>query len=460
MASPPSFMETPPSSVPSEQGPKVQTHKIRKWSQFELETVCALICKHEHLRITSKGRSRRASMGSNNSDEDRVTRFASKLNRALRDGKGHRSDIPLIDVCELMDFIETKHRGFVGYISRQPPPFIITRSKKFAFQRILCSNVNMAFRKWTIMRRHRRQTRTIVTDEEITHIFDRYLARTTRECHLPSAAHVQEAPDVDQFESAPQSGWTSNPVYPQGNPDGQTLNTANDNTIANSNTLASSGSYLMPSAVLNQQIYRYQNRAFIPPPPPPPPAVCPPRYEQAYIQQPEIYNIVASNNEVSTGIHSHPKSPVYYGYDDFDPAVSASPFPDYAPTSPAYVDKDELRQSIHPTGPRPETPAYQGLSDLPQSHFPLEPIPGSLSAPAEDLAMLSHPTFMDNQYPGATYDGSSCGYSDLLQASTPAEAVAEPVEMGQDLSSHFGGFSEQLSFNLDPFEYDEYSLSY
>lgn len=167
----PSWEESPPSALSADRGPK-----IREWSQFELDTVCALICKHEHRQIPKK-RSCRGGTDGKNSNEDWALLFATKLNEALHGPGEYQHDIPVADVCELMDFIETKHQLFMAYISRQSTPFRITRSKKYAFQR-LCNDFNNALYKWAIKRQERHQNTSIGTDKEMSRVdwLDCYLS--------------------------------------------------------------------------------------------------------------------------------------------------------------------------------------------------------------------------------------------------------------------------------------------
>ncbi|KAJ8126054.1 hypothetical protein O1611_g7585 [Lasiodiplodia mahajangana] len=164
VGSSPSSGDSPPTSLDSEQRPPAP---IREWTQFELDTVCALICKHEELTFKAdlKTRSRRGKKGGGGSD-DWALQFATNLNEALHGIHGYKYDIPVDDVRELMDFIETKNASVMAYIKRQMAPFRITRSTKYAFQR-LCYDFNFAFYDWTVIRRERRQNPNM-SDAEIS----------------------------------------------------------------------------------------------------------------------------------------------------------------------------------------------------------------------------------------------------------------------------------------------------
>ncbi|KAI0453274.1 hypothetical protein F5B21DRAFT_525975 [Xylaria acuta] len=449
MGSSPSFEESPP-SLSSERGPKA-----REWSQFELDTVCALICKHEHRR-TSKGRSRGCgAMGIKDSDEeDWALQFATKLNEALHGVNNYRYDIPVADVCELMGFIETKNQLFMAYISRQSTPFRITRSKKYAFQR-LCSDFNNAFYKWAVKHRERRQNTNIGTDQEISRLnsFDRDLSSPNEESHLLGAAHIRNI--LDAGLSAPtERGWISNSIYAERNREGPNSSTSGSNPKTYSPRRP-----ILPAKPTHRG-HRNQ-RGIIPPPPPPPSLPQPTQYEQINVQQSDLYNITSYEGT----------SPAYYG--PFDPTLSASPYP---PTSPAYFGRAELRQSIHPMGPRPETPivmaspAYQYYSELQQNIYPMNhqlDAPGSLTSPVHDS--VSNPTFMGYQYPDLAQENGNFDYGSVLETpASPSSPMhipdAVPAEMigtqtMEEPTPYSGELLEQPNFNLNSFNCGEYSLN-
>ncbi|KAI8949945.1 hypothetical protein F4801DRAFT_602691 [Xylaria longipes] len=468
MVSSPSFEESPPSSLSSERVPEVRSSRVREWSQFELDTACALICKHEH-RQTSKRRFRRGDTEGKDSDEDWALQFATKLNEALHGVDEYRYDIPVADVCELMDFIETKNQIFMAYISRQPTPFRITRSKKYAFQR-LCNDFNNALYKWTVMRRERRQNTKLRTDEEIYRFdsFDRYLSNPIQaDAYLLGASRIQKIPDAGSSAPA-ERGWISNSVYAQRNREGP-----NTNSTSGSSPEAHSSQCPILPAQPSRRVYRRLNqRGVIPPPPPAPSLPQPTQYEQMNIQQPKSCDITSSEG-IGADVNNHPTRPAYYSH--LDPAFLATSYP---PSSPTCFGHPELRQSIHPTGPRPETPivmaspAYQYHSELQQNIYPMDQqldAPGSLTSPVH--SSLSNPTFMGCQYPDAVQENGNFDYSSFLETpASPSSPMyipdAAPAEImgtqtgGEKPSSYLSELFEQPNFNLASFDYGEYSLNY
>ncbi|KAI1752301.1 hypothetical protein F4782DRAFT_546965 [Xylaria castorea] len=464
MESSPSFEETPPSSLGSEPGPNVPSPKVREWSQFELDTVCALICQHEHRQIF-KRRYRRGDMNGEHSDEDWALGFATRLNEALHGADEYQHDIPVADVCELMDFIETKNQNFMAYISRQSTPFRITRSKRYAFQR-LCSHFNDAFYNWTITRRERRRNTNIGTDEEISRLdsFGRHLSSPNQDPYLLGAARIQKILDVG-LDPNIERGWISKSVYAQRNREGPNINSS----------LGSAPKINLPQRSIlppkyTRRVYRHSNQpGVIPLPPPPPPLPQPTQYEQMNVHQSNSYDI-PSYEGIEVDMHNHLTSPTYYGHPN--PTFSASPYP---PTSPAYFGHAELRQSIHPTGPRPETPmvmaspAYQYHFEVQQDIYPMNQqtgAPGSLTSPVQDS--LSHPTFMGYQYPEPAQENGSFDYGRVLETpASPSSPMyipdAAPAEMmgtqteEKEPTPYLSELLEQPNFNFDRFNYGEYS---
>ncbi|KAI1744012.1 hypothetical protein F4680DRAFT_444704 [Xylaria scruposa] len=460
VGSSPSFEESPPSSV--EPSPKV-----REWSQFELYTVCALICKHEHRQIF-KRRYRYGNMNGERSDEDWALGFATRLNEAIHGADEYQRDIPVTDVRELMDFIETKNQKFMAYISRQSAPFRITRLKKYAFQR-LCIDFNDTFYKWTIRRRERRRNAKTDADEEISRLdsFDRHLSSPNRD-YLPSATRIQKTLDA-KLNPDTERGWISNSVYAQRNREGPNINSASRFTQN-----FGVPQHHIPPAEPTRRVHRPLNqRGVIALPPPPPPVPQSIRYEQMNVQQSNPYKIP---NYQSTGadIHSHPTSPVYYGH--LGPTFSALPYP---PTSPTYNGHPELRQSIHPTGPRPETPmvmasspAYQHHSELQQDVYPMEQRVdafGSLTSPVYDNPL--HPTFMGYQHPESAQDNGDFDDSRVLETpASPSSPVcirdAAPAEMmgaqteEKDPAPIFSELLEQPDFDFTHLDYGQYPSNY
>ncbi|KAI0195351.1 hypothetical protein EV127DRAFT_404891 [Xylaria flabelliformis] len=459
MGSSPSFEESPPPSVSSEPGPK-----IREWSQFELDTVCALICKHEHRQI-SKRRHRCGNMNGERSDQDWALGFATELNEAIHGADQYQRDIPVTDVRELMDFIETKNQKFMAYISRQSTPFRITRSKKYAFQR-LCTDFNNAFYKWTIKRRERRRNANIDTEISQLNSLDRRLSSPDRDSYILGTTRIQKILNAE-LDPNTERGWISNSVYAQRNREGPNI----DSTARFARNVDVSQRYILPAKSTHRVRHPLNQRGVIPLPPPPPPSPHPIRHEQVDVQQSNSYDIPRYEGR-GADTHSHPTSPVYYGHPN--PTFPASPYP---PTSPAYFAHTELRQSIHPTGPRPQTPmvmvspAYQHHSDLRQDVYPMEQqvdASGSLTSPVYDN--LS-PAFMGYQYPNSAQDNGDFDYSRVLETpaspsspvyipnATPAEMMGTQTE-GKDPAPTFSELLGQPDFDFTHLDYGEYPPSY
>ncbi|KAI0481539.1 hypothetical protein F4859DRAFT_512683 [Xylaria cf. heliscus] len=466
VGSSPSWEESPP-SLSSERVPKVRSRKVREWSQFELDTVFALICKYKH-RKTPKRHFRRRVMNSKDADEDHILLFTTRLNEALNGADEYQCDIPVADVRELMDFLEKKNQTFMEYICRQPTPFRITRSKKYAFQR-LCTDFNNAFYKWAIICQERRQIPSINTNEEISGLnsIGHYLSSPNQDSYLLGAARIQKILDAE-ISIPTERGWISNSVYAQRNREGPTTN-----STSGSAEKASSHQRPVLPAKSSRRVHRRRGHyRMVPLVPPPPASPQPIQHEQINAQQ---YD--SCNNEYHEGtgadMHSHPTSPTYNGH--LDPTLPASPYP---PTSPAYFNHAELRQSIHPTGPRPTTPmamaspAYQYSSELQETMYPVDQqpnAPGSLTSPAHSC--VSNSTFMGYQYPDPAQESRSFSYGSVIETpASPSSPVYIPntvptkmmhtTEMGTEEPGPYSSeFVEHSEFGLAPFDYGEYPLN-
>ncbi|KAI0439274.1 hypothetical protein F4803DRAFT_568654 [Xylaria telfairii] len=446
-----SWEESPPPALSSDRGPKV-----REWSQFELDTVCALICKHEHREIP-KRRSRRGGTGGKDSDEDWALMFATKLNEALHGVGEYRYDIAVTDVRELMDFIATKHQLFMAYIGRQSTPFRITRSKKYAFQR-LCNDFNNALYEWTIRHRERCQDTSISTDKEMPRAnwLDRYLSSPNQDAHLLGAARIHKIMNAE-FSTPSERGWMSNSAYAQRNREGLNINS----TSSSAPKVHSPQRPIVAARPARSGHRRRNQRRTIPLPPPRP-----------LSSQPTQYEHMTSYEGIGADMHSHPTSPAYYVH--LDPALSASPYP---PTSPAYFNHAELRQSIHPMGPGSETPVvlaspvYQ-YSGAQQTIYPMDrqlDAPSFFTSPVH--SSVSHPTFMGYQYPEPSQENGGFDYGSVLQTpaspsspmyfpdAVPAEMTGAPAGE-ENPSSYLGDLLGQPNFDVSPFGYGEYSPNY
>ncbi|RWA10384.1 hypothetical protein EKO27_g4731 [Xylaria grammica] len=455
--SPPGREGTLPSPFDFEQEPK-----IREWTQFELDTACSLICKHEHLS-TSKEKLKRFSLRRGNRGagdaDDWTLQFATKLNEALH-GVHYKHDIPVTDVRELMDFIETRNQTVMAYIKRQSAPFRITRSKKYVFQR-LRNTFNHAFRKWTIVRRKERRHLSIETGEEMPRLgwADRYPSSQNQDNYLLGTAPIQK--NTPQFAST-EGGWISNSVYGRGSHEGLYINTtAGSGLDPSAYSLQRPILSEKPSLRLHHKRHRIQSL----PIPPPPPSLDPPtQCEQVEVQPFETYDMGIYGG-AEPDERSHTTRHVYH--DHLDPALSATP---YSPISPAFYNHADLRQSIHPTGPRPKTPmvmpshAYHYHSELQQSLYPTDSAPGSLT-------LLEHvspygPMHRGFQYPEPPQDNRNFDYIGILETPTSpssltymsgaastmvvggdtgAQSPIKPIyedESGNDFYPVSGGYSE------------------
>ncbi|KAI1131640.1 hypothetical protein F5Y10DRAFT_262018 [Nemania abortiva] len=356
----PSYEDSPPTSLGSEQRPDPN---IREWTQFELDTVCALICKHEHQATWKEKlqmRARRRKMGSDDPDgcaKDWAVLFARKLNEVLYGIYGHKRDIPADDIRELMDFIETKNASVMKYIKRQSAPFRITRSKRYAFQR-LCHDFNDEFYRWTIIRRERLRNPD-VSDAEISRLHDWVddFLDQKKGTYLLEAAPIQEKEKNTESSAASGRGWNTNSGYGRRNQ--EALNTFTSASKAQSSrNRTRRAKPALPSHRQNKR----RTAALLPPPPPPPPF----QYGEMSGQPFDLYN---------TARYGVPgPEPSHYGH----PTSSPWYFP---PASPAFFGHEDLRQSIHPMGPMPDTPmtvaspAYQYYPEPHQGAYEMDQQP-------------------------------------------------------------------------------------
>ncbi|KAJ2990691.1 hypothetical protein NUW58_g2824 [Xylaria curta] len=411
-----------------------QEREIRMWSQFELDTVCALICKHEQS-TTSKTKFKRRpyprGAGGDGKDLDSHVRdwalgFATKLNEALHGAREYKHDIPVTDVRELMDFIEKNNDAIMEYICRQSAPFRITRAKKYVFQR-LCNDFNNALCKWTVSRRERRRNPDATIGEELSRL-------SSAVPNLPSSTKENRFLGVT-------------PIPPPG-------------------PKTYSGQRPVPPPKQYRLSHR-QRRRRIPYIPPPPPLLSPlPSLEQPDAQQFEShYRVRYEDTEAEKCIH--PVGSAFDGY--LDPTLSAVHHP---PASSNFVDHDDLRQSIHPTGPKPATPlalASPTYRCHPRSQQISQPMgeqfdaSGILTSPA--YSKLFDPASACYHYPEPTQESRNFDYSRFLETPTlPPPPVhnshttsarmlgteTEPVQTictleAGSLSPSSGGYSEHYS---------------
>ncbi|GAP89669.1 putative phosphatidylinositol 4-kinase pik1alpha protein [Rosellinia necatrix] len=428
-----------------------QEPEVREWTQFELDTICSLICKHEHLEgAEPKGKARGHSGGANKKgadghSDDWALRFTTKLNEALNGPRGHAHDIPVSDVREVMEFIETQNNAVMMYIKAQPNPFRITRSKKYSFQR-LCSNFNKAFRKWVVV--HRQEHRD-PNDEGVPQLdwVERYLARQTKHASdksLLGATRVLKS--AKAFENS-ERGWVSHSVYSRRGVEGPNHSItpsepAKKVELPRHHTLPAKPAFTAHHQNHNHSQIRWN--PYLPRRPSNRPRM---QYGQvsARLPVPNVSNIqgMAANMNTHMG-HNVPhhrsntsarvlapqvSSVKAYPLASFYPPVSSCPSPiappppntPYPPASPAYFSYSNLRQSIHPTGPRPHTPRGP-LAAMPLSPMHLAPaLP--MNAPN---AGYSHPAMPQqnnigfNRTSGTPFSPSSPMFTPHIGAMNPA----------------------------------------
>ncbi|KAK6843081.1 hypothetical protein PG987_003941 [Apiospora arundinis] len=94
----------------------------RYWNQFELQVVCALVCKGAHLKGTLS--------------------FATRLNQTLNGDEG-KNDIGIDDIEELLRHIEQDKKAALAFIERQGTSRL-TRTQRLVFERNLGFDGSMA----------------------------------------------------------------------------------------------------------------------------------------------------------------------------------------------------------------------------------------------------------------------------------------------------------------------------
>ncbi|KAK7924138.1 hypothetical protein PG985_006192 [Apiospora marii] len=88
----------------------------RYWNPYEMQVVCALVCKGAHLKGSLS--------------------FATKLNTILNGSGSYKDDIDIEDIEELLGRIETEKKGALAFIERQGHSRI-TRTQRRVFERNL-----------------------------------------------------------------------------------------------------------------------------------------------------------------------------------------------------------------------------------------------------------------------------------------------------------------------------------
>ncbi|KAI1429289.1 hypothetical protein F5Y12DRAFT_797559 [Xylaria sp. FL1777] len=416
-----------------------QEPKIREWSQFELDTICALICKHEHCETFKEKLAKRPHTGDTNGEHpdndarDRTLRLATKLNEALHGIHNYKHDIPISDVRELMDFIETKNEAVMTYITRQSIPFRVTRSKKYVFQR-LCNNFNHAFYKWILIRRERLRNPNINTEEEISLLnwVEYYLSSQGKDNYPLGVARIQK--NAQLFADS-ENGWISNSVYARRSREAPCIDTVSSSSQEPRIRLPQRP---IPSVEPSRRFhYRKRRRAISRFPPPPPP--LPTWGLSAQYKHTDIHAFRAYEKEsyegMETETHVHPACHAYYDYLNSTPASTP-----LTPASPAYFGNAGLRQTIHPTGPRPETPllAYQHHSEVQPSvnSTGLQPgSPGPLALPTHENS-YNAAISKSYQYPEPPQENGNFDYSSVIDTPT---SPSSPMHMSSMMSAGMVG---------------------
>ncbi|KAI1302569.1 hypothetical protein F5Y03DRAFT_407756 [Xylaria venustula] len=413
MGSSPSNEGPPPSSSNPEQEPRV-----REWSRFELDTVCALICKNEHHGTSKEKIRKRPCTGNANGEqsdnyaEDWILRFATKLNEALHGTHNYKHDIPLTDVRELMDFIEMKNKAVMMYIRRQSTPFRITRSKKYAFQRLCGADFNNTFYKWVLTRRERRRNPSLDDTEKRRSPFsqsEKSLSGLNQDNYVLGVTYTQK--NAQPFANIDR-GWICNSIYAR----------------------RGEGQWMDP--MLNSGLPRRNQPRMIgrPPPPPPPTWGTSSHYNSMGIPP---FKASDGYNGMNPEAYTHPARRAYIN-SNVTPA--ATPL---LPASPAIFDHASLRQTIHPTGPRPETPlqAYQYHSEPQQGAQPVGEQTGTLGQLTSPAYTSPYDITMHrgHQYPGQQQENGDSGDIDTLE--TPASPVSPAYVPGPMFPAMIGAYS-------------------
>ncbi|KAI0406675.1 hypothetical protein F4802DRAFT_596027 [Xylaria palmicola] len=396
--------------------------RVREWSQFELNTVCALVCQHAH-RPSWQGKRGRG-RGDASHDDDWVLGFATKLNKALHGVRGYKHDIPVGDVRALLAFLEAENGAIAAFLDRQPWPFRLTRPKMYAFQR-LCVGFNYAFHTWAVAggREGRRRNPGIGGMSGLR----------GRDGPSSSSGHGKD----NRLERNPQlladtrKGWMSDGVHARRSREG----------LGVDNSAASLRTHLPRRPVLPARprgwARRQALRATFVPPPPPSPSIL---YEQMGAQPFGSYGMTSWEGP-NAATHTGSTHDDYHDYSD--PALSAQPYP---PASPAYAGFADLRRSIHPMGPTPEastapaSPAYQ-YGCGPQQGTSLGGLQlgahGSLTSPVSPG--LNAPAHTGYRYPEPAQTSGSLDYSSstLETPTSPSSPMHMPdaVSVGM-MNSH------------------------
>ncbi|KAI1116980.1 hypothetical protein F5Y14DRAFT_457894 [Nemania sp. NC0429] len=338
--------------------------KIHRWRSFELDTVCSLICKHEHrggskweLKLRSSPEN---GSGSKTSEDDAAEewalQFTTKLNVALNGPRHYKKDIPVADVCELVDFLETEKKAVMAYIKRQAMPFRITRSKKYVFQRLF-SDFHHTFYAWAKARREGyRGLDTTTSGEEVSEVSQNNggLSSQYQGNYPLGTAQIQRSSEtVANAERA----WGADSAFAQR---GYEFSNANRTSAS----AATQGLSSQPVGHASHHQNQYMD------------TTAPiPRPVSSALSQHETYNDMLGSDVPST--------------------------PSHPPPSPAYFGNESLRQSIHPMGPDPDaptmttaaSPAYQYNLDGQAETFPTFQSPGHSTGQAhvvvDDNAQIS-----------------------------------------------------------------------
>ncbi|KAI0434127.1 hypothetical protein F5Y09DRAFT_349728 [Xylaria sp. FL1042] len=323
--------------------------KVRKWSQFELNTVCSLICRFEHEETSKEKTKKQPHTGDTSSEllDTGARNFATKLNTALHGTRTHMYNISVSDARELLDFVEIEHKPFMELIKRQPAPFRITRTKRSAFQRV-CLNFNDAFYKWTMIRRVERRVATSIAEQPLARDdLVEYYESVAFEVHNYRLGPVQKSA---QLSKCTRRGWMSNSVYAQRGRDLPDVNTA---SVSGQTHRAHSPQRSILSAMSDQRL-RHQNRrriirqrAL---------ALFHPDHQVSPLNHENIqYSNTRTNTETEGGIHPNSLA--------FNNGPSPTSTPELPPTS-SCSSHDSLRQGVLPMVPSPRTPLSATRSPL------------------------------------------------------------------------------------------------
>ncbi|KAI1496712.1 hypothetical protein F5X99DRAFT_424322 [Biscogniauxia marginata] len=351
-------------SPPAQQGSESpqEEDKYRSWTQFELNTVFALVCKHEHLK---KRRGKPDYKG-----------FAEKLNTALNyHDYSDTKPIKTEDAKAIIQYLYTRRKGAMRFVERQIGPLCLTRKQRHVLMREL--DFDGTKTEWIVQGRRKR-----VMAERAKHAArgTDYLIRTSTGLKIDRfVPHYAQKRSVDHNDDRlyPADGGHNQQRYAEEIEvvDARRPGDPYDN-----------GSYRQPypstgrrpqqdaqtkklwaiiedadrQAPKTQKSHHPGNRVSVSSAP-----VQPPMAKDLLRSRPDNHSSKAALAETPTSPMTMITSPEYHG----PPATTPMP------TDSNWADIiEQARHSIHPTGPLPTSPmAYSQGPTSPLSYFQEKP---------------------------------------------------------------------------------------